>query len=204
MFASAVSSRTPVGACHRALWPSLTSATAGNGQVSLAWSAPASNGGSTITGYTATASPGGATCSSAGTSCTVLGLTNGTGYSFTVTATNAVGTGAPSNALSATPVAPATNTVPSAPQNLTATQAKPRGVSLAWSAPTSNGGTAITGYRIYRGTTAGCETLYASVGAVLKYKDVGATSRVMYYYKVVAVNAMGVSPFSNEASVTAR
>src|SRR6185312_9953702 len=100
--------------------PTLNTATPGNTQVSLSWSAPASDGGNAITAYTATASPGGAKCATAGaTSCTVNGLTNGVAYSFTVTATNAAGTGAPSNALSATPVAAAT--VPGAPTLNTAT-----------------------------------------------------------------------------------
>ena len=53
--------------------PTLTSATAGSGSVTLAWSAPGSNGGSAITGYTASA--GGANCTTNGLSCTVTGLT---------------------------------------------------------------------------------------------------------------------------------
>ena len=57
--------------------PTLTAATRGNGQVALAWTAPSSNGGSTILDYTGTASPGGATCTVSGLGCTIGGLTNG-------------------------------------------------------------------------------------------------------------------------------
>lgn len=60
------------------------------GAVSVSWQA-GSNGGSAITGYTVTASPGGASCTSASTSCTISGLINGTSYRFVVVAANAVG-----------------------------------------------------------------------------------------------------------------
>src|SRR5204863_9967482 len=73
---------------------------------SVGFAPPSSDGGSAITSYTVTASPGGATCSVAapGTGCTVTGLTNGQAYTFTVTATNAIGTG-PASAPSS-PVTP--------------------------------------------------------------------------------------------------
>ncbi len=179
--------------------PTLNSATAGNGSVSLAWSAPASNGGSAITSYRATASPGGLTCTTSGLGCTVGGLTNGVGYSFTVTATNAVGTGPASNSLSATPVAAAT--VPGAPTLMSATGGD-RAVSLAWSAPASNGGSAISSYRIYRSTASGGETFLTTVGNVTGWTDSGLTNGTTYFYQVSALNGVGEGPRSSERSAT--
>jgi hypothetical protein len=88
--------------------PTGVTGTAGDGQASVTWTAPTSNGGATITRYTVTASTG-QTCtvtgSPAATSCTVTGLTNGTAVTFAVTATNSAGTGTASTASAAvTPV----------------------------------------------------------------------------------------------------
>jgi alpha-tubulin suppressor-like RCC1 family protein len=88
--------------------PTGVTATAGNAQATVSWTAPASLGSGTLTGYTATADPGGKTCTStAATSCTVSGLTNGTKYRFTVVTRTTAGESTPS-ALSApiTPYAP--------------------------------------------------------------------------------------------------
>ena len=78
--------------------PTIGTASVGNAQASIAFTAPAANGGSAITGYTVTSSPGGFTGTGASSPITVTGLTNGTAYTFTVTATNANGTSAPSAA----------------------------------------------------------------------------------------------------------
>ena len=72
--------------------PLSVTGTPGAGRVLVEWDAPANDGGSEITGYTVSSTPGGVTCSTDGaTNCTVLGLALGTEYTFTVTATNALG-----------------------------------------------------------------------------------------------------------------
>ncbi|TMF33872.1 MAG: fibronectin type III domain-containing protein, partial [Chloroflexi bacterium] len=103
--------------------------------------------------------------------------------------------------------APATATpatVPGAPRNLNAKPGSPRGVSLTWQAPTSNGGAAITGYRIYRSTSTGTETFLIAVGTVTSFTDTTTTSGGRYYYKVTAVNAVGEGPQSAEANARAK
>jgi uncharacterized repeat protein (TIGR02543 family) len=88
--------------------PTSVSATnSGNASSTVSWSAPALDGGSAITGYTAMSNAG-QSCATTSTSCSVSGLTNGTAYTFTVTATNAIGISDSSTASSpVTPSAPA-------------------------------------------------------------------------------------------------
>ena len=81
-------------------------------QATIGWTAPVDNGGSLITGYTVTASPGGATCTTTGaTSCAVTGLSASGSYTFRVTATTAEATSSPSSASRSTTIL----TYPSAP-----------------------------------------------------------------------------------------
>jgi len=76
--------------------PTAVNGAPGNTQVTVAWTAPADDGGSPVIDYTVTTIPGGTTCTTSSTSCVVPGLTNGTAYTFTVIARNAIGTSAPS------------------------------------------------------------------------------------------------------------
>ena len=91
---------TPVGPPTA---PQNVSGAAGDGRVLVSWDPPANDGGTPITGYTVTTSPGGATCTTTTRlDCTVLGLAVGSTYDFTVVATNAQGDSVPSAPVSVT------------------------------------------------------------------------------------------------------
>src|SRR5438552_17708337 len=184
--------------------PQGLSATPGDTTVSLTWSPPSSNGGSPITNYKIyrrTAGGGETLIATIGNQLSYSdgGLTNGVTYYYKVSAVNNEGEGPKSNEASATPTAPATP--PGAPQGLVAT-AGDATVTLTWSAPSSNGGSPITNYRIYRSTTGGGETPQATIGNVLTYSDTAVTNGVTYYYEVSALNNVGEGPRSSEASAT--
>ena len=94
--------------------PTAVAAVAGVNSASVSWKAPVVDGGSAITGYRVTSSPGGLTCLPQNLetlSCDLTGLTSGTGYTFTVIAINAIGDSVASIASnSVSPTAPATTT----------------------------------------------------------------------------------------------
>ena len=95
-------------------------------------------------------------------------------------------------------------TAPAAPVLTASKPSTGHGVALAWTVP-SNGGSAITGYRLYRRTGSGAEAFLTSVGGTTtKYRD-GSTRRgTTYTYRVSAVNAVGEGPRSNAATAVAR
>jgi alpha-tubulin suppressor-like RCC1 family protein len=94
--------------------PTGVTATPGDTTATISWTAPSSFGSGTLTGYTATASPGSASCSTSGaTTCTVTGLTNGTTYTVTVITHATGGDSSPSSPVTVTPTGMLAITVPS-------------------------------------------------------------------------------------------
>ena len=186
--------------------PKNVTAAAGYQSATVTWTAPSSQGGSNITRYTVTtadltlASRGGQGCTwtIGALSCTMIGLTDGDTYAFTVTATNSLGTGiasGPSNSIIPAP------TVAAAPTGLVATPGNGT-TALSWTAPASNGGSGVTGYNVYEGSSAGHESTTPINGSTV----IGGTTTTVtsltntdtYYFIVRAVNGVGSSGASNE------
>jgi hypothetical protein len=178
--------------------PTGVSASAGNASATVSWAAP-SNGGSPITSYTVTPYIGttaqAATTVSGSppaTSATVTGLVNGTTYTFTVTATNAIGTSQPSAASNA--VTPAAPTAPLAPTGVAASAGN-ASATVSWTAP-SNGGSPITSYAVtsYVGTTAQTATTVSGSPPATSATISGLVNGTTYTFRVVATNSVGTSP----------
>ncbi|MGI0094609.1 MAG: fibronectin type III domain-containing protein, partial [Nitrosotalea sp.] len=180
--------------------PTGLTATAGNSQILLSWTAPSSDGGSAITGYRIYRGivSGGegttsiATVSGSTLSYTDTGLTNGVTYFYKVTAVNSVGESVSSNEASATPVV--TASAPGSPTGLTATAASTSQINLSWTAPSNNGGSTITGYKIERSSDGGTtwSTLVAnSASTSTTYSDTGLSPSTTYTYRVSTINSVG-------------
>ena len=198
-YAGASATATPVTDCWTASVPSAPAnltATPGNSQVTLSWSA--SGGAVSYNVYRGTFANGEdpvpISSGSPATGYTDSSVTNGTTYYYEVTAVNLNGESARSNEASATP-----NTLPAAPSNLTATAVSKSRINLTW----TNNDSSATSVRIERSTNGTHFALTATVGGVASgYSDTGLVKNKKYYYRVRAVNSAGASDYSNVASAT--
>jgi Domain of unknown function (DUF4082)/Fibronectin type III domain/Bacterial Ig domain len=180
-------------------------ATAGSGSANVSWSAPTSGGAPTsyiVTPYIGTTAQTPKTVAGTppATSTTISGLTSGTTYTFTVQATNATGSGpvsSPSNAV--TPPAPPPASVPGAPTAVTA-GARNQSALVSWTAPLSDGGSAITNYRItpFIGTTA--QTPVTVAASATSATIGGLTNGTSYTFTVTAINAIGAGAASSASA----
>ena len=173
--------------------PTKVIAEPGNASAVVSWTPPTDEGSYPILGYIVRATPGGRTCSTAATTCTVTGLTNGTSYTFTVTASSAGGDG-----LTSAPSAPVTpRTTPGWPTGVTVKPGDGR-ATITWSPPSTDGGSPITGYRVTTiPTSEGC-----TVTATSCTLD-GLANGKEYVVSVVATNIAGSSAPAT-AAVTPR
>ena len=181
--------------------PTITEVTRGNSEVNLTWTAPANNG-SAITDYVVEFLPNGGSWTpfSDGVNTniytTVTGLTNGTSYTFRVSAKNIIGTGL-SSAVS-TAIIPAT--VPGQP-TITEVTIGNNEVNLTWTAPINNGGSAITDYIIEFLPNGGLRTTFSHGVNTNTYTTVtGLTNGHSYTFRVASVNAIGTSSYSSSSS----
>ena len=192
--------------------PTGLSATA-NGQtrIDLSWTAPASNGGAAISGYKIEVSSDAGstwsnlvanTASTATTYSQTTGLTAGTTRHYRVSAINSAGTSGLSNVDSATTAAA---TAPGAPTGLSATANGQTRIDLSWTAPASDGGSPITGYKIEVSSDAGSiwTDLEANTGSTgTTYSHTGLSAGTTRHYRVSAINLAGTSGVSNVDSAT--
>ena len=187
----------------------LTATASGTTQIDLSWSAPASTGGSAITGYKIEVSANGtsgwtdqvADTNSTATTYAHTGLGGGDTRHYRVSAINTNGAGDPSNVANAT----TGTTAPGAPTGLTATASGTTQIDLSWSAPASTGGSAITGYKIEvspNGTSGWTDQVANTNSTATTYAHTGLAAGDTRHYRVSAINTNGAGTASNVDSAT--
>jgi uncharacterized repeat protein (TIGR02543 family) len=182
----------------------LTATSSTPGKATITFTAPTDNGGSAVTDYVVTSSPGGFTCLTANpsTGCEITGLTNGTAYTFTAVARNSVG-----NSVNSTPSAAVTPVgKPSTPTNVVASAGN-ASATVSFTAP-NNGGSAITRYDVEAYDQNGVPitpaltcTLNVPFPTPLACTFANSLANgLSYTFKVSATNALGTSDSSTATS----
>ncbi|MDC8452555.1 MAG: fibronectin type III domain-containing protein [Candidatus Nitrosotalea sp.] len=180
----------------------LNASSVSNTQIFLIWDAPVNATG--VTGYqieSKTDSGSYSVLNIIGNLTTYLhtGLVANTTYTYRVSAINSAGIGNSSNEATAT-----TLSTPSAPRNLSATVISASQIDLIWNAPSSSGGTPITGYKILRDNscTGTFVTISNTTNSSTKYSDTGLVANTCYRYDIEAINAIGLGAMANNVTAT--
>ena len=186
----------------------LTATASGSSIINLSWTAPASTGGSAITGYKIEISPNGTSswtdlqANTAGTTTTHehRNLAASTTRHYRVSAINGIGTSISSDVANATTGAA---TAPGAPRSLTATASGTSTINLSWTAPASTGGSAITGYKIEISSDGGSswtDQVADTASTTTTYEHTGLAASTTRHYRVSAINSIGTSATSSNVA----
>ena len=189
--------------------PASLTGVAGQAQVTLNWTAPSDNGGTSVTSYTLQRATNSGfttglvtTTGVTGTTLTVTGLTNGTAYYFRIAAVNSVATAASTTGayrtLSGTLTPTTSATVPGPPTALAFTpSAEKTSIDLSWTAPASNGGAAITQYSIRYTPFGSATTTTVLTGSTsTSFTLTGLSTNTSFTIDVAAVNSVGTGAYS--------
>jgi fibronectin type 3 domain-containing protein len=187
--------------------PALLSATGGDQQITLVYASIFIVGSPTVTGYNIYRATNGNKFTKVNsvpiipTEFTDMGLTNGTVYTYTVSAINSAGESAPSSPETVIPHI--VTSVPYPPTLLKVITVGDGMITLSWKAPTNTGNTPIVGYALYRGI-AYSGRIPTKIGTTTdtQYSDTGLTNGIRYEYFVRALNSAGESAPSNENGET--
>lgn len=182
--------------------PAISSITSSSGELSVAFSAPSSNGGAAISNYDYSLDNGSnwTTLANPSTASPIVltGLTDGTTYQVRIRARNSVGPGTASAAVSGTPNAPLA--APGAP-TISSIDAGDTQLSVAFTAPVSDGGAAISNYD-YSLDNGSDWTPLATPSTTSPIVLTGLTNGTAYEVKIRARNSVGPGVASNAVAAT--
>ena len=184
----------------------LTAVAAGPSTIILTWGLPTPTGGNTITGYQIEWSRTGSSpwALVETTSPTVFqylhrDLPAGTIHFYRVRAVYANSFGPWTSPVNATTAATA---ILGAPRNLTATADGPSAIYLDWAAPSSTGGSAITGYEVTVSADGGVSFGPPQTTVLTEFRHTGLAAGTTRHYRVRARNANGFGPWTSAVNAT--